>query len=32
MTRSGHQTEMRMDEHHFYKEAWEKLERFIEAA
>jgi len=30
--RSGHQIEIKMDEHHFYKEAWEELDRLIEAA
>jgi len=30
--RSDHQTEIKMYEHHFYKEAWEELDRLIEAA
>ena len=32
MTRSGHQTELKMYEHHFYKSEWEELDRLIEAA
>ncbi len=32
ITRSGHQVELKMYEHHFYKDAWEELDRFIEAA
>ena len=32
LTRSGHQIEIKMHEHHFYKEAWEELDRLIEAA
>ena len=32
ITMSGHQIEIKMYEHHFYKDAWEKLSRFIDAA
>jgi hypothetical protein len=32
ITRSGHQVELKMYEHHFYKNAWEELDRLIEAA
>ena len=32
ITRSGHQIEFKMYEHHFYKDAWEELDRLIEAA
>lgn len=32
ITRSGHQIELKMYEHHFYKEAWEELDRLVEAA
>lgn len=32
ITRSGHQVELKMYEHHFYKDAWEELDRLIEAA
>ena len=32
ITRSGNQIELKMYEHHFYKEAWEELDRLIEAA
>lgn len=32
ITSSGHQTELRMYEHHFYKAEWEELDRLIEAA
>ena len=32
ITRSGHQTELKMYEHHFYKSDWEELDRLIEAA
>lgn len=32
ITRSGHQTELKMYEHHFYKADWEELDRLIEAA
>ena len=32
ITRSGHQTELKMYEHHFYKDDWEELDRLIEAA
>jgi hypothetical protein len=32
ITRSGHQIELKMYEHHFYKDAWEELDRLIEAA
>jgi len=32
ITISGHQIELRMYEHHFYKDAWEELDRLIEAA
>jgi len=29
---SGHQTEIKMYEHHFYKDDWEELDKLIEAA
>ncbi|MFC2087266.1 IS1380 family transposase [Bacteroidota bacterium] len=32
ITRSEHQTELKIYEHHFYKDAWEELDRLIEAA
>jgi hypothetical protein len=32
ITSSGHQMEIKMYEHHFYKDAWEKLDQLIEAA
>ena len=32
ITSSGHQIEIKMYEHHFYKDAWEELDRLIEAA
>jgi len=32
ITRSGHQIELKMYENHFYKDAWEELDRLIEAA
>jgi len=32
ITRSGHRTELKMYEHHFYKADWEELDRLIEAA
>ena len=32
ITRSGHRIELKMYEHHFYKDAWEELDRLIEAA
>jgi len=32
ITRSGHQIELKMYEHHFYKDAWEELDKLIEAA
>jgi hypothetical protein len=32
ITKSGHQTELKMYEHHFYKAEWEELDRLIEAA
>jgi hypothetical protein len=32
ITRSGHQIELKMYEHHFYKDAWEELDRLIETA
>jgi len=32
ITRSGHQTELKMYEHHFYKAYWEELDRLIEVA
>jgi hypothetical protein len=32
ITSSGHQIELKMYEHHFYKADWEELERLIEAA
>jgi len=32
ITRSGHQIELKMYEHHFYKADWEELDKLIEAA
>ena len=32
ITKSGHQIEIKMYENHFYKNAWEELDRLIEAA
>ncbi len=32
ITSSGHQIELKMCEHHFYKVDWEELDRLIEAA
>jgi len=32
ITRSGNQIELKMYEHHFHKDAWEELDRLIEAA
>ena len=32
ITKSGHQTKLKMYEHHFYKAAWEELDRLVEAA
>lgn len=32
ITCSGHQTELKMYEHHFYKADWEELDRLVEAA
>jgi len=32
ITRSGHQTEIKLYEHHFYKADWEELDRLVEAA
>ena len=32
ITRSGHQIELKMYEHHFYKADWKELDRLIEAA
>jgi len=32
ITSSGHQIELKMYEHHFYKDAWEEFDRLIEAA
>jgi len=32
ITRSGHQIELKIYEHHFYRDAWEELDRLIEAA
>jgi len=32
ITRSGHQAELKMYEHHFYKADWEELDRLIEVA
>lgn len=32
ITSSGHQIEIKMYEHHFYKDAWEELDQLIEAA
>jgi hypothetical protein len=32
ITKSGHQIELKMYEHHFYKDAWEEFDRLIEAA
>jgi len=31
LTRSGNQLELKMYEHHFYKDAWEELDSFIKA-
>lgn len=32
ITRSGHQMELKIYEHHFYKADWQELDEFIEAA
>jgi hypothetical protein len=32
ITRSGHQTEIKLYEHHFYKADWEEIDKLIEAA
>ena len=32
ITRSGHQMELKLYEHHFYKADWEELDRLVEAA
>ena len=32
ITRSGHRIELKMYEHHFYRDAWEELDKLIEAA
>ena len=32
ITRSGHQTEIKMYENHFYKADWKELDRLVEAA
>jgi len=32
ITRSGHQIEIKMYEHHYYKDDWEEMDRLIEAA
>lgn len=32
ITKSGHQIEIKMYENHFFKDAWEELDRLIEAA
>jgi hypothetical protein len=32
ITRSGHQMELKLYEHHFYKADWEEMDSFIEAA
>jgi len=32
ITSSGHQIELRMYEHHFYKADWEELDQLMEAA
>lgn len=32
ITSSGHQIELKMYEHHFYKADWEELDRLIEVA
>jgi len=32
ITRSGHMTEIKMYEHHFYKNDWEELDRLVSAA
>ena len=32
ITRSGHQTKIKMYEHHFYKADWQELDRLVEAA
>ncbi len=31
ITRSGHQTEIKMYENHFYKADWKELDRLVEA-
>ena len=32
ITRSGHQVELKLYEHHFYKADWEEFDKLIEAA
>ncbi len=32
ITRSGHQIEIKMYEHHYYKAGWDELDRLIEAS
>ncbi len=32
ITISGHEIELKMHEHHFYKDAWQELDRLIEVA
>ena len=32
ITRSGHQIELKLYEHHFYKADWQELDKLIEAA
>ena len=32
ITISGHQIKIKMNEHHFYKDDWEELDRLVEAA
>ncbi len=32
ITRSGHQTKIKMYEHHFYKADWQEIDRLVEAA
>jgi ABC-type uncharacterized transport system substrate-binding protein len=32
ITRRGHQMEIKLYEHHFYKADWEELDKLIEAA
>ncbi|MDO8953208.1 MAG: hypothetical protein Q7U86_11320 [Draconibacterium sp.] len=32
ITKSGHQVELKLYEHHFYKADWEEFDKLIEAA